>query len=114
MRALTILATLALMTAGALHIPQALADSVVGRYQMIAVPTKPGSFDSRIMILDTAEGHLWQWWEAPAVGSATPSSGIIYLGKVTPGGTTIETTPLHRGGPPEPIAGPNKRSNPKE
>jgi hypothetical protein len=112
MRAIRILATFALTTAGLLLTPRAWADSAIGRYQMIALPTKPGSFDSRIMILDTADGHLWQWWESPAVGSATPSNGIIYMGKVAPGG--IETPPIHRGGPPEPLIGPNKHSNPKE
>jgi hypothetical protein len=79
------------------------AENQVGRYEMVTLPTKPGSFDSRVMILDTADGHLWQWWEAPAVGSATPSSGLTYLGKVTPGSTTTETTPLHRGAAPEPV-----------
>ena len=77
-------------------------ENTVGRYAMVTLPTQPGSFDSRVMILDTADGHLWQWWEAPAIGNASPNSGITYLGKVTPGSTTTEITPLHRGGGLEP------------
>jgi hypothetical protein len=83
--------------------PDIHAETTVGRYQMVTLPTKPGSFDSRVMILDTADGHLWQWWEAPVIGSSAPSSGIAYLGKVTPGSTTNETLPIHRSGPPEPV-----------
>ena len=75
----------------------------VGRYEMVALPKQPGSYDNRVMILDTADGHLWQWWEAPAVGSSVPSSGITYLGKVAPGNTAGETLPVHRGGTPEPV-----------
>jgi hypothetical protein len=102
----------------AMHLPKALcigvlsgaaaispsvahAENAIGRYEMVTLPTKPGSFDSRVMILDTADGHLWQWWETPAVGNATPNSGITYLGKVAPGSTTTETTPLHRSSAPE-------------
>ena len=75
----------------------------VGRYEMVALPKQPGSYDNRVMILDTADGHLWQWWEAPAVGSSVPSSGITYLGKVTPGPVPGETQPARRSGAPEPI-----------
>jgi hypothetical protein len=70
---------------------------------MVALPKQPGSYDNRVMILDTADGHQRQWWEAPAVGSSVPSSGITYLGKVTPGSTPGETLPAHRGGAPEPV-----------
>ena len=82
---------------------QAQTQNPVGRYEMLALPNKPGSYDTRVMILDTADGHLWQWWEAPAVGSSAPSSGITYLGKVTPGSTPGETMPAHRSGAPEPL-----------
>jgi hypothetical protein len=79
------------------------AQNPVGRYEMVTLPTKPGSYDSRVMILDTADGHLWQWWEAPAVGSSVPSSGITYLGKVAQGSAVGETTPAHRTGGSEQI-----------
>jgi hypothetical protein len=92
------LSALSLITPGLAH-----AENPVGRYEMIALPNKPGSFDNRVMILDTADGHLWQWWEAPAVGSSVPSSGITYLGKVAPGTAAGETMPAHRSSAPEPI-----------
>jgi len=79
------------------------AQNPVGRYEMVALPKQPGSYDNRVMILDTADGHLWQWWEAPAVGSSVPSSGITYLGKVTPGNIAGETVPAHRSGASEPV-----------
>ena len=79
------------------------AQNQVGRYEMVTLPNKPGSYDNRVMILDTADGHLWQWWEAPAVGSMAPSSGITYLGKVTPGNIPGETAPARHSGAPEPV-----------
>src|ERR1700761_7648696 len=92
------LAAIALSTPVPAH-----AQNPVGRYEMITLPNKPGSYDNRVMILDTADGHLWQWWEAPAVGSLAPSSGITYLGKITPGNISGETFPAHRSGAPEPV-----------
>jgi hypothetical protein len=79
------------------------ADDSVGRYQMVTIPSNTGSFDSRVMILDTRDGHLWQWWETPTAGSGGNNAGITYLGKVQPGSSIGETVPVHRGGPPEPI-----------
>jgi hypothetical protein len=81
----------------------AQAQNPVGRYEMVTLPGKPGSYDNRVMILDTADGHLWQWWEAPAVGSLAPSSGITYLGKITPGNVPGETVPARHGGAPESV-----------
>ena len=74
-----------------------------GRYKMVPLANKPGSFDTRVMILDTSEGYLWQWWEAPSVGGATPSSGIVYLGKVGPGATSSGTASTGHTAPPMPI-----------
>ena len=79
------------------------AENPVGRYEMVTLPSQPGSYDRRVMILDTVDGHLWQWWEAPAVGGSAPTSGITYLGKVAPGSAPGETVPAHRSGAPEPI-----------
>jgi hypothetical protein len=81
----------------------ARAENDVGRFQMATLPNKAGSFDSRVMILDTTNGDLWQWWEAPAVGSSVPSSGITYLGRVTPGAAPGTTAPARRSSPMEPI-----------
>jgi hypothetical protein len=87
----TILAGLAALLA--LTQPAHAEDSV-GRYQMIPLPAHPGSFDNRVMILDTRDGYLWQWWEAPVVGgSDSRSHGIIYMGKVVPGGAAGENMP---------------------
>jgi hypothetical protein len=92
------------LTAAALAVPvPAQAQNPVGRYEMVTLPSKAGSYDNRVMILDTADGHLWQWWEAPAVGSMAPSSGITYLGKVAPGATPGETRPVRDSAAPEPV-----------
>jgi hypothetical protein len=103
MRVPTASKILLLAVAGLIAPPAAHAQNPAGSYEMVTLPTKPGSYDSRVMILDTADGHLWQWWEAPAVGSSVPSSGITYLGKVAPGTTVGETAPAHRTGAPEQI-----------
>ncbi len=103
MRTPTVLSTLALYSVCCVAPHAAEAQNAVGRYQMVTLPTKPGSFDSRVMILDTSDGHLWQWWETPAVGSSVPSTGITYLGKVTPGIVAGETTTTRRSTPMEPL-----------
>ncbi len=84
----------------------AAADEV-GRYQMVALPNHPGSFDSRVLILDTRDGHLWQWWEVPTVGGGVKGmngSGISYLGKVVPGAATVDNPLPRKPGEPENIA----------
>ena len=92
------------LAAAALAAPvPAQAQNPVGRYEMVTLPSKPGSYDNRVMILDTADGHLWQWWEAPAVGSTASSSGITYLGKIAPGAAPGETQPVRHSGAPEPV-----------
>jgi len=103
MRTAIIVSIIALTTVSSVPAHPAYAQNPVGRYEMVALPNRPGSFDNRVMILDTADGHLWQWWEAPAVGSLVPSSGITYLGKIAPGNAAGENMPLHRSGAPEPI-----------
>lgn len=81
----------------------AQAEDPVGRYKMVPLENKPGSFDTRVMILDTSEGYLWQWWEAPSVGGGTPSSGIVYLGRVGPGAASSGTASAGHPAPPMPI-----------
>ena len=100
MRIAPALVALAFLASG---VAQAQTQNPVGRYEMLALPKQPGSYDNRVMILDTADGHLWQWWEAPAVGSSVPSSGFTYLGKVTPGNAPGETQPARHGETPEPL-----------
>ena len=101
MRTALALIALALPVAGSANAQT--TENPVGRYEMVALPDKPGSYETRVMILDTADGHLWQWWEAPAVGSSVPSSGITYLGKVAPGNAPGETQPARHSGAPEPL-----------
>jgi hypothetical protein len=80
-----------------------MAQEAIGRYQMVPLESKPGSFDTRVMILDTSEGHLWQWWETPSIGGGSPSSGITYLGKVGPGAAAAGTASAGHTAPPMPI-----------
>jgi hypothetical protein len=79
-------AGMALVIAMGTFVPVATAEDAVGRFQMLALPDS-GVGSSRVMILDTREGRLWQWWEAPYIAGVTNSgrAGITYLGKMTPG-----------------------------
>jgi hypothetical protein len=63
----------------------------VGRYQMVEIPKTSSTSYQSVMILDTKEGHLWEWVSLPAVGAQTPGSSFIrYQGKVKPGKTVGE------------------------
>jgi hypothetical protein len=54
----------------------------VGRYQAVAMPRGPGmAFDS-VLIVDTRDGHLWQWSGSPSAGGQM----LRYMGHVTPSG----------------------------
>ena len=97
------LCTAALSLAVMFATAPAMAQEAIGRYQMVPLETKPGSFDTRVMILDTSEGHLWQWWETPSIGGGSPSAGITYLGKVGPGAATAGGAPATHPAPPMPI-----------
>jgi hypothetical protein len=64
----------------------AAAQDGIGRYQAVPIAPAPNSANSgEILLLDTRDGHVWKWWEAPTVGSAVGGSGITYMGKLTPG-----------------------------
>jgi hypothetical protein len=69
----------------------------VGRYEMIAIPKTASTSYQSVMILDTKEGHLWEWVSLPAVGAQTPGDSFLrYQGKVKPGkamGEVIEKKP---------------------
>jgi hypothetical protein len=73
----------------------AMAADDIGRYQ--AIPLQDAAA-SRIMILDTRDGHLWQWFEAPIVQGQPDSGGvgISYMGKVVPGGAPGELISKYR------------------
>ena len=74
----------------------AAADEPVGRFQMLLL--NPDVNPARVMILDTRDGHLWQWWEtAQTEGKPdTGGNGVIYMGKMTPGTIMGETRAFRR------------------
>lgn len=70
-------------TERSMHMLKAMPAGPVGRYQLVRL--MDGDRDhTAVMVLDTANGHLWEWREAPGTkGSAR--AAIIYMGKVEPG-----------------------------
>jgi hypothetical protein len=64
----------------------AMADDVVGRYQAIPIPQASNAISSGgVLLLDTRDGHVWEWWHAATVGNVAGGAGITYMGKLTPG-----------------------------
>ncbi len=64
----------------------AMADDSVGRYQAIAVPQPTNAVGSgQILLLDTRDGQVWEWWSSPTMGNVPGGAGITYMGKLTPG-----------------------------
>jgi hypothetical protein len=76
----------ALIGALILTSPAALAEDPVGRYQMIVVPANQPGEDPRVLLLDTRDGHLWQWRSvdliADNVSNHRGNGGVTYLGKL--------------------------------
>jgi hypothetical protein len=68
----------------------------VGRYQILILPSKGSVSADRVMILDTKDGNLWEWWDQSAVGTVPASTGISYMGKLTPGDHAGDTMPIER------------------
>jgi hypothetical protein len=64
----------------------------VGRYQEVALPQPENQLASKVVILDTATGDLWEWAESPNAGGA-PVGGtfLTYMGRmaVGPVGKTV-------------------------
>lgn len=57
----------------------------VGRYQMVRVAKNDRGEDA-VMILDTANGDLWQWVAVAGVKSGGEvKARLIYMGRVMPG-----------------------------
>jgi hypothetical protein len=54
----------------------------VGRYQAVAIARTPGSEFDSVLIVDTRDGHLWQWVGSPTAGP----QAVRYMGQVTPSG----------------------------
>jgi hypothetical protein len=67
-----------------------------GRYQAVPLSKSANEFGDRIMILDTATGELWQWWDAPALGNHPGRTGITYMGKVEPSVAPGETVSFEK------------------
>lgn len=75
-----------------LSLPTALAQT--GRYQAVVIPEaarsgQNASLGSRVLILDTVEGHLWSWGENEALydhgGKPRFGTALIYQGRIKPG-----------------------------
>jgi hypothetical protein len=65
--------------------PAVAAGDDVGRYQAIALPRTESTSYTSVMILDTKEGHLWQWTSQPSIGQTPGGVYLRYLGKLKPG-----------------------------
>jgi hypothetical protein len=64
----------------------AFADDPIGRYQAIAIPPASNSISSgNILLLDTRDGHVWEWWHAATIGNVAGGAGITYMGKLISG-----------------------------
>ena len=61
----------------AISIPSSARAGDVGRYQLITQ-------EDLILVLDTQEGHLWQW-QSFAQANADIAYDTTYLGKMRPG-----------------------------
>lgn len=75
---------LALLPSGALADPS--ADGGIGRYQALAVPETSNTADAgRVLFLDTRDGHVWEWRNAPTMNNNFNGERFTYIGKLTPG-----------------------------
>lgn len=95
-RVTRVVSGIAALVVGWLMVGPVLAgdEGPVGRYAAVALVegqrmAGTGSLQPRVLILDTAQGHLWTWEEnvrldqpgkAPTFGAA-----VIYQGRVRPG-----------------------------
>ncbi|SRR5579875_3075407 len=58
---------------------QATADDQIGRYRMVVIQSDQNR--SSVLVLDSRDGQLWEWWENRTPGT-TPKAGITYMGRV--------------------------------
>jgi hypothetical protein len=63
-------------------VQQGQTPAPVGRYQAVAMPRSPGEGFDSVLIVDTRDGHLWQWIGSPSSGP----QALRYMGQVTPRG----------------------------
>jgi hypothetical protein len=59
----------------------ATSAALVGRYQAVAMPRGPGTGLDSVLIVDTRDGHLWQWLGSAGAGPLM----LRYIGHLTPG-----------------------------
>jgi hypothetical protein len=59
-----------------------------GHFQMLVTETGKGGGITDVMILDTQNGNLWRYWEAPATSGVKNSGGegIKYITQLKPSG----------------------------
>jgi hypothetical protein len=70
-----------------------------GRYQAIAIPQASNSISSgNVLLLDTRDGHVWEWWHSPTMGNVAGGAGITYMGKLIPRGAPGEIVQRYRYG----------------
>jgi hypothetical protein len=55
-----------------------------GRYQAIAIEMGGVGNISEVLILDTKDGHLWRYWNAPTMGNTPGSEGVKYIMQISP------------------------------
>lgn len=107
----TVIGLLILFSSGALAAPPMASDhkersmhmlkgmpmGPVGRYQIARI-TEGGDQDhAAVMILDTANGHLWEWRRIPGTKGSAARATIIYMGHVEPGtkpGQVVDSYPV--------------------
>ncbi|HKI81275.1 MAG TPA: hypothetical protein VKA04_06475 [Pseudodesulfovibrio sp.] len=69
-----------------IHMLKGMPTGPVGRYQLVRL-MKGDEDHAAVMVLDTANGHLWEWRQGPGAKGTASKGQIIYLGHVEPGTT---------------------------
>jgi hypothetical protein len=64
------------------------AEGTVGQYSIILEPQQSGSKATKAFILDTKNGHLWEWVEDFSGANPDGFQAFIYKGQVVPGKNT--------------------------
>jgi hypothetical protein len=64
-----------------------------GRYQIAPLSSTQSSSGYNALIIDTREGYLWAYWDAPGPDGKF-GEGITFLGKLAPGTAPGESIPI--------------------
>jgi hypothetical protein len=62
----------------------------IGRYQAVPLPKSGNDVTQSVVVIDTKEGHLWEWASTPAFGQTPGGFYLRYQGRVRPGKTIGE------------------------